>query len=113
MGTSFLPIALGHFAAGWISGRPFEIIADKYTLLSRALADKGLILSQDGLTQNEFFQKAQELMNMDSGRLNQFLWDTYHPSNIWFLFTGIAVAGSLFLFLYDRFILKGNPAKTN
>ncbi len=113
MGTSFLPIALGHFAAGWISGKPFEIIADKYTLLSRALADKGLILSQDGLTQNEFFQKAQGLMNMDSGRLNQFLWDTYHPSNIWFLFTGIAVAGSLFLFLYDRFILKGNPAKTN
>ena len=105
MGTSFLPIALGHFAAGWISGRPFEIIADKYYLLGRALAEKGIILSQEGLTQNEFFLKAQSLMNMNSARLEKYLWDTYHPSNIWFLFTGIAVLGSLLLFLYDRFII--------
>ncbi len=105
MGTSFLPIALGHFAAGWISGRPFEIIADKYYLLGRALAEKGIMLSQEGLTQNEYFLKAQSLMNMNSSRLEKYLWDTYHPSNIWFLFTGIAVLGSLLLFLYDRFII--------
>jgi dipeptide/tripeptide permease len=105
MGTSFLPIAIGHFAAGWISGRPFEVIADKYWLLARALGDKGIYLSAEGLTQNEFFTKAQGLMNMDSARLNQYLWDNYHPSNIWFLFTGIAVSGSLLLLLYDRFII--------
>jgi dipeptide/tripeptide permease len=105
MGTSFLPIAIGHFAAGWISGKPFEIVADKYYLLSRALGDKGIDLSTEGLTQNEFFIKAQGLMNMDSIQLKQYLWDNYHPSNIWFLFTGIAVLGSLLLFLYDRFII--------
>lgn len=105
MGTSFLPIALGHFAAGWISGKPFEIVADKYYLLSRALSDKGLELSQNGLTQNEFFVKAQGLLKMDQASLNQYLWDTYHPSNIWILFTGIAVLGSFLLFLYDRFII--------
>ncbi len=48
MGTSFLPIALGHFAAGYISGRPFEIIADKYYILTRALADKGISLDLTG-----------------------------------------------------------------
>jgi dipeptide/tripeptide permease len=106
MGTSFLPIAIGHFAAGWISGKPFEVIADKYYLLTRALGDKGITLSADGLTQNEFFTKAQGLMNMDSASLNKYLWDNYHPSNIWFLFTGIAVSGSLLLFLYDRFIIQ-------
>ncbi len=105
MGTSFLPIALGHFAAGWISGKPFEVVADKYYLLTRALVDKGIVLSPEGLTQNEFFTRAQGLMNMDATGLNQYLWDKYHPSNIWFLFTGIAVSGSLFLFLYDRFII--------
>jgi dipeptide/tripeptide permease len=105
MGTSFLPLALGHFAAGWISGKPFEIVADKYYLLTRALADKGINLSQGGLTQNEFFIKAQGLMHMDATRLNRYLWDNYHPSHIWFLFTGIAVSGSLLLFLYDRFII--------
>ncbi len=106
MGTSFLPIALGHFAAGWISGKPFELIADKYWLLTKALQDKGILLSQDGLTQNEFFSKAQGLLNMDSARLNKYLWDTYHPGNIWVIFTGIAVLGSVLLFLYDRFILE-------
>jgi POT family proton-dependent oligopeptide transporter len=106
MGTSFLPIALGHFAAGWISGKPFEIISDKYFLLTRALADKGIVLSPEGLSQNEFFSKAQVLLNMDSGKLKQYLWDTYHPSHIWLLFTGIAVSGSLLLFLYDRFIIQ-------
>jgi POT family proton-dependent oligopeptide transporter len=106
MGTSFLPIALGHFAAGWISGKPFEIISDKYFLLTRALADKGIVLSPEGLTQNEFFVKAQGLMNMNSGRLKQYLWDNYHPSHIWLLFTGIAVSGSLLLFLYDKFIIQ-------
>jgi POT family proton-dependent oligopeptide transporter len=105
MGTSFLPLALGHFAAGWISGKPFEVIADKYYLLSRALSDNGITLSAEGLTQNEFFLKAQGLLNMNSDGLNQYLWDKYHPSNIWFLFTGIAILGSVLLFLYDRFII--------
>ena len=105
MGTSFLPIALGHFAAGWISGKPFEMVADKYYLLSRALSDRGIALNTDGLTHNEFFLKAQGLMQMDSARLNQYLWDNYHPSNIWILFTGIAVSGSVLLFLYDRYII--------
>lgn len=105
MGTSFLPIAIGHFAAGWISGKPFEIVADKYYLLAKALSDKGINLSAEGLTQNEFFLKAQGVLNMDSNQLNQYLWDNYHPSNIWFMFTGIALLGSLLLFLYDRFII--------
>ncbi len=105
MGTSFLPIALGHFAAGWISGKPFEVISDKYFLLSKALADKGLALSQGALTQNEFFSQACTAMGMDRAGLDKYLWDRYHPSNVWMLFTGIAILGSLLLFLYDRYIL--------
>lgn len=105
MGTSFLPIAIGHFAAGWISGKPFEVIADKYYLLSKALSDKGLVLNPEGLSQNEFFTKAQTLMNMDASSLEQYLWNTYHPSHIWLVFAGIAVLGSLLLLLYDRFII--------
>lgn len=103
MGTSFLPIAIGHFAAGWISGKPFEVLTDKYYLLSKALADKGLAINPEGLSQNELFTRAQKLLNMDSSQLEQYLWKTYHPAHIWILFTGIAVLGSLLLFLYDRF----------
>jgi dipeptide/tripeptide permease len=103
MGTSFLPIAIGHFAAGWISGKPFEVLTDKYYLLSKALTDKGLAINPEGLSQNELFTRAQKLLNMDSSQLEQYLWKTYHPAHIWILFTGIAVLGSLLLFLYDRF----------
>jgi dipeptide/tripeptide permease len=106
MGTSFLPIALGHFAAGWISGKPFEVIADKYFLVSKALAEKGFTVNPEGLSQTELFTKAQEMMNMDANQLEQYLWNTYHPSHIWFLFTGIAVSGSLLLLLYDRFVVR-------
>ncbi len=103
MGTSFLPIALGHIAAGWISGRPFETIADKYYLLTRALTDRGIDLSQEGLTQNEFFIKAKALMNMDSTQLNQYLWDKYHPSNI-----GSCLPGSLFQEVFYCFCMTGS-----
>ena len=109
MGTVFLAIAIGHFLAGWVSGKPFEVLADKYYLLGRAVEQKGYIIQpiSDQFTQTQYFERAQELFGMDGQQLTQYLWDNYHPSNVWFLFTGIAVAASLLLLLYDRFILKG------
>lgn len=109
MGTVFLAIAIGHFLAGWVSGKPFEVLADKYHLLGRAIEQKGYIIQpiSDQFTQTQYFERAQELFGMDGQQLTQYLWDNYHPSNVWFLFTGIAVAASLLLLLYDRFILKG------
>lgn len=106
MGTSFLPIALGHFAAGWISGKPFEVIADKYYLLSKALAEKGFAINPDSISQDDLLAKAQQLLNMNASQLDQYLWNRYHPSNIWFIFTGIAVAGAVLLLLYDRVIIS-------
>ncbi len=113
MGTVFLAIAIGHFLAGWVSGRPFEVIADKYYLLGKAIEQKGYAIQpiSDHFTQTQYFEKAQELFGMDGHQLTRYLWDTYHPSNVWFLFTGIAVAASLLLILYDKFILKGKENK--
>jgi POT family proton-dependent oligopeptide transporter len=107
MGTSFLPIALGHFVAGWVSGRPYEILADKVYLLQKAVAEKGFDIPQisDSFTQNQYFEKAQQLFNMDSNQLTQYLWSTYHPANVWILFTGLGILASVLLFLYDKFIL--------
>ena len=109
MGTVFLAIAIGHFLAGWVSGKPFEVLADKYYLLSKAIEQNGYTIQpiSDQFTQTQYFERAQELFGMDGAQLTQHLWDNYHPSNVWFLFTGIAVAASLFLLLYDRIILKG------
>jgi POT family proton-dependent oligopeptide transporter len=107
MGTSFLPIALGHFLAGWISGKPYELVADKVYLLEKAVAEKGIVIQQisDSFTQNQYFEKAGEAFNMNGRQLTQYLWDKYHPGNVWFMFTGLAVLASVLMYFYDRFIL--------
>jgi len=107
MGTSFLPVAMGHFLAGIISGKPYEVLADKFYLLRKAVADRGFDIEpiSDTFTQNQYMAKAEGLFNMDNTQLTQFLWENYHPQNVWFLFTGLALFASLCLYLYDRFIL--------
>jgi len=109
MGTSFLPIALGHYLAGIISGRPFELIADKYYLLGKAVKEKGFVIQQISVnfSQNQYFDKAAELFKMGNTELTRYLWDKYHPGNIWLIFSGLAVIASVFLYLYDRVILSG------
>jgi dipeptide/tripeptide permease len=115
MGTAFLPIALGHLGAGWISGKPFEAMADKLFLLKRAVAESGFDIPaiSDTFTQTDYYSRAKELFGMDSQQLTQYLWDTYHPSKVWVLFTAIAIAASVLLFVYDRFVLKGKEVNGN
>ena len=107
MGTSFLPVALSHFAAGWISGKPYENLADKVTLLQKEVAEKGFDIPQisDSFTQNQYFEKAQQLFNMNSSQLTQHLWNTYHPEKVWIMFASIGLMASIMLYLYDKFIL--------
>jgi len=109
MGTVFLPIALGHLGAGWVSGKPYQQMADKLTLLRRAVAEKGFDIPEvsDSFTQSDYFARAQELFGMDNLQLTQYLWDTYNPSRVWILFAATAITASILLFLYDRFILRG------
>jgi proton-dependent oligopeptide transporter, POT family len=113
MGTSFLPVALSHFAAGWISGKPYEILADKVTLLQKAVAEKGFDIPQisDSFTQNQYFEKAEQLFNMNSSKLTQYLWSTYHPEKVWIMFVSIGLMASMMLYLYDKFILVKNVEK--
>lgn len=109
MGTSFLPVAVGHYAAGWISGRPFEIVADKMYLLQKAVAEKGLAIPQisDNFSATQYLQKAQELFGMNAEQLTRWLWDTYNPQNVWILYGGLALSAAVLILIYDRFILNG------
>lgn len=109
MGTSFIPIAIGHFAAGWISGKPYEIVADKLFLLKKAVTESGFNIPDisDTFTRTDYFNRAQELFGMDALQLNRYLWDTYHPSKVWIIYSGMAVTAGALLFIYDRFVLRG------
>lgn len=108
MGTSFLPIAAAHQIAGWISGAPYERVADKLFLLKKELAVRGISLPEisETFSKNDFFCEAADKMGMNESQLTDFLWQNYHPQNIWILFSGIAVSAVVLLWLYNRFILK-------
>jgi dipeptide/tripeptide permease len=107
MGTSFLPIAASHQLSGWISGRPYEKIADKLYLLKEEVAKRGLSIPEisDTFSKNDYFKEAARQMNLNDAQLKEFLWTNYHPAQIWMVFSGIAIAAIVFLFIYDRFIV--------
>ncbi|MBE9512255.1 MAG: MFS transporter [Bacteroidetes bacterium] len=108
MGTSFLPLGLGHWFAGILSGNLYANISEKFTLLKKEVAIQGLDIPavSDTFTQNDYINRAQELMGLNNKELTQYLWDQYHPMNIWMIFSGIALGTAILLFIYNRFILN-------
>jgi dipeptide/tripeptide permease len=107
MGTSFLPIAAGHQLAGWLSGGVYEKISDKIFLLQKEVATRGISIPEisDTFSKNDFIREAALKMNLSETQLTDLLWQNYHPSNIWVLYSGIAVSATLFLWLYDRYVI--------
>jgi len=108
MGTSFLPIAAAHKLAGWLSGDFYEGISDKIFLLQKEVAKQGMAFPEsfsEEFTKNDFVSQAAQQMNMSEVELTNFLWQNYHPSNIWIVYSGIAVSAVVFLWLYDRFVI--------
>ena len=108
MGTSFLPVAAGHFLAGFISGNLYANIAEKITLLKAEVVKRGLSIPEisETFTRQDYIEKAKEMMDFTDQQLTDFLWHNYHPSHILFIFSGIAVGTAIALFLYDKFLLK-------
>ena len=107
MGTSFLPIAAGHQLAGWLSGGVYERIADNIYLLQQEVTRRGIALPEvsEEVTKNDYIALAAERMGMSVRELTDYLWVTYNPSDIWILYSGIAVLAVVLLWLYNRFIL--------
>ena len=108
MGTSFLPVAAGNYITGFLSGSVYQSMSDKITLLKMEVVKRGLEIPEisSGFTQNQYIQKAAELMGTDEHGLTKILWENYHPQNIWMIFSAIGVATVVALFFYDKLILK-------
>ena len=108
MGTSFLPIAAAHQLAGILSGSVYGKMADKVFLLKQEVAKRGLDIPdiEGNFTQNNYFDKAGELMGMNQQELTQFLWETYDPTKVMYIFAGIGFVTAVLLLLYDKLLLK-------
>ena len=108
MGTSFLPVAVGNYLAGVFSGPVYQSMSDKISLLKLEVAKRGLeipAISKD-FTQNDYLNKAAELLHTDQHGLTSMLWDSYKPYNIWYIFSAIGIATIIALYLYNYFILE-------
>ncbi len=107
MGSSFLPIALGHQIAGYLSGAPYEKVADKLFLLKEEVLKRGLSIPEisETFTKTDYISEAAKQMNFNPQQLTDFLWHNYHPASIWTVYASVATSAAVLLFLYDRFIV--------
>ena len=114
MGSSFLPIALGHQIAGFVSGAPYEKVADKLFLLKAEVAKRGLTVPEisENFTKTDYFNEAARQMNFSQQQLTDFLWSNYNPHSVWIIFSSLALSAVVLLFLYDRFILPKKDASS-
>ena len=108
MGASFLPMAGGNFFAGILSGNVYGAMSDKITLLRNDLESLKINLPEisETFTQNDLINKSAEALGKTNIELTQYLWDKYHPSNIWIIFTAIGVTTAILLLLYDKLLLN-------
>lgn len=108
MGYSFIPVAIGVFFAGIVSGNVYQAMSDKISLAKLEMAAHNFQLPAIGSTfsQNDYLYAAARKMGMNNETFTQLLWDKYHPSSIWMVITGIGIAAMFSLFLYDRFVRK-------
>ncbi|MBI5539249.1 MAG: MFS transporter [Bacteroidia bacterium] len=98
MGTQFLPIALGNFFGGFISGGVYLNLSDKYEMIKRMLPE----LNSLNLTNEQLTEKAISLLNTDSKGLTDLLWNTYHPYMFGTVLFSIGTATVILLYFYDR-----------
>jgi hypothetical protein len=108
MGYSFIPVAIGVFFAGIVSGNVYQAISDKISLAKLEMAAHNFQIPAIGgeFSQNDYLYAAAQKLGMNNESFTQLLWDKYHPSSIWMVITGIGIAAMLALFLYDRFVRK-------
>jgi proton-dependent oligopeptide transporter, POT family len=104
MGTQFVPIALGNFIGGFISGGVYNSLSDKYELTKRLLPQLNNLTAS--LSNEQLFDKATTLMNTNKTELTQILWNTYHPNHFGFVLLGMGLFSVILLFLYDRHLKK-------
>ncbi len=100
MGYSFIPLFLGNLGAGWISGDVYQRLSDKHTMVLKTIAEKGLS-SDAGWSKQEFFTHTAQSMNMTDNEFTQYLWNTFHPNNIWMVIFGIGLMAAVLLWLYN------------
>lgn len=108
MGTYFLPIALANLLTKWITGDLYEKMSDKVLFIREELTKRNIQLPEisNDYSKNQFYEDAAAKLQMTKSEMTKFIWDTYHPGNIWFVIAGIGIATIVGLFIYNAIIAR-------
>ncbi len=110
MGTYFLPIAAANLLTKWITGDLYESFSDKAALIRLELGNRGISLPDitKDYTKNNFYEEAASKLQMTQEQMTTFMWDTYHPGNIWYVIAGIGFLTIVGLLVYNTVINRKN-----
>jgi len=108
MGCYFIPMSGGNFFAGLISGSVYGSIADKITIIKTEIANRGLRIPEisNSFSQDDFLNRAEELLKMNQTEMTSYLWSTYQPYNFWMVVAGIGLFTVISLFIFDKMVLS-------
>lgn len=89
MGFSFLPLAIGSFAGGFLYGKLYGSLSDIYTFTERELIQKGVSVA--GMDKTDILKTGMFHLQMTSAELKQYLFIRYEPFRIWWIFGAIGL----------------------
>jgi len=105
MGFSFIPVFIGNFFAGIVSGSVYQYLSDKDTFV-HSLAKARNFKIYDDLSKHKYFMEVAQKMNMTENQLTNYLWQENHPYNIWIVIFMIGIISALALNIYNTKIIK-------
>jgi MFS family permease len=103
MGYSFIPMFIGNLGAGWISGSVYQQLSDKHTMVLKTISDNNLAYNANW-TKQEYFTETARVLHLSDAGFTQYLWQTFHPNNIWMVVFGIGMVSAILLWIYNKLI---------
>ncbi len=133
MGTYFLPVFVGNKIAGYLSGDVYGKMSAKIALAQKEALSKGFeMVDKSGqlvhytktgfkaidksghilknvkvnITKNDYIAQLADKLHMNTDQLTSYLWNTYHPNQILYIFVAIGIFTFLALVFYDKVFVK-------
>ncbi len=107
VGTSFIPLSLGNFFAGIISGNFYQAVSDKITFMRKELLGYGYNMQElKNMSETALTQTLCKLKGMNPDAITAWLWDKYHPYNYWILLFSIGMFTVVSLWIYYKTLIK-------
>ena len=107
-GLFLLPLAAGGLLSWPLSGIIFQRLSDKVTMLRSYLLTKDITLPPitENFTKNDFFSQSSKLLHLTDSQVSDLLWNTFHPNQIWIIYTLVCLLAVIGLVAFQGYIFK-------